>query len=313
MPEIKTHTYCPRLWKEAFINEKGEVFACCRSKPAVLGSIYTHKLSEIFNNETIRALRRKSLEGRLECYASCPLIEKKPIDSAERPLTIDYSRDMKRIKILFGEACNIACIMCPQDHKSKVMLDHRKLIENVDIEPFESIELQGGETLILPSAKAFFDYVASRGKKSSFLTNGLPISGTWAEKIALHSRFIYFSINAATKKTHELVNAGSRWEIVLENVAKIRRARERLGTNVAIIGHMTIVRENLHEIPAFIRSYRRLGFDTADFFHDNRVPPHLKARPVRAWFLRSAIRRALRAAEAPSTIGRHGLQAAGLL
>lgn len=290
-------TFCYRLWNEAFIDKDGSVFSCCRYKPAVLGNIYKNKLEDIYNNEMIQELRQKSLDGKLECFENCILLNKAKLGEPKKTVTINYATDLKRLKILFGEACNISCIMCWQDHKDKRSLDVTKLIENVDIKHFQDIELQGGETLLIPAAKSFFDHASSKGKKVSFLTNGLPINDEWAEKIARHSSFLYISINAATKETHELVNQGSRWELVLKSIQKIREAREKYRTDVKIKGHMTIVVENLNEIPLFIKTFRQLGFDEIDFGFDKKVPVYLRLYPFKKLRLRLQIRKAIRTSE----------------
>jgi len=286
------HTYCPRLWDEIFIDEQGNVYTCCHCLPEVLGSIYDQSLREISNNEIIQRLRRESLEGRLACFGNCTLLDKSEAVERKEHLEIDYD-ELKRLKLMFGEACNIECIMCWQDSKNKLALDFERMKDNLDLGPFTSIELQGGEPLYIRSAKAFFDHAAGQGKKISFLTNGMMITDDLAEKIARHSGFVYFSLNAATKETHELVNAGSRWERVLDCIGKVREARERLSSDLRIWGHMTIVRQNLEEVDLFIERFPEFGFDSIDFGIDAPVTRYLKIHFLRKRALRRRVRDAL--------------------
>jgi len=289
---IDNGTYCPRLWDEAFIDEHGRVYTCCHCLPEVLGRIYDEPLEEIVNNETTRRLRRESLEGRLACYRNCTLLDKSAPVERKEYLEIEYA-ELKRLKLMFGEACNIDCIMCWQDSRNTLSLDFGRMKGNLDLAPFTSIELQGGEPLFIPSATAFFDHAAAAGKKISFLTNGMMISEEWAEKIARHSDFVYFSLNAATKETHELVNRGSRWERVLGGIGRVLEARKRLGTDLKVWGHMTIVRQNLDEIDLFIERFPDLGFDAIDFGIDAPVTRHLRFHPLRKRALRRRVRSAL--------------------
>ena len=275
---FRRETFCPRLWDEVFIDDKGDVYSCCHSLPEVLGSIYREKLQDIYNNNLIQELRQQSLDGYLGCYKACKLLDKKQIVRENKPLEIDYYRDLRRIKIMFGEGCNVRCIMCPQNHRSKLMLDYEKLVENVDLAPFEQIELQGGEPLFIESAKRFFEYAAGQGKKVSFLTNGIMVTDEWAEKVARHSEFIYFSLNAATKETHERVNVGSKWDRVLRNVERVRDARLTAGSDLRILGHMTIIPENWREIALFIRRFKEFGFDAINFGYDRKFPAYLRTK-----------------------------------
>lgn len=287
MEPEKKETYCPLLWGEVYIDPKGDVFACCHKKPAVLGNIHHEKLENICNNSIIRELRQKSLNGQLECFERCTIIDKEKERNAPRKTTFDYRSDPKKLKIEFGELCNIGCIMCWQDHKSKTVLNHKKVIENVDLTPFESVDIQGGEPLAIADAKAYYEYVASQGKHPFLMTNGLLINDQWAEKIVLSSAFIHVSINAATAKTHEIVNKGSKWDVVLRNIQRLKASRQRHKTDFKIIGHMTIVIENIHEISLFIENFPQFGFDRIDFGYDTKVVGHLRANP----FLRIALKR----------------------
>ncbi len=311
MSQSKKSTYCHRLWDEIFINEWGNIYSCCHQRPCKFGNIKNIKLIDVVNCDKIKNYREKSLKGKLHCFKHCNLLHKRELLNLKSSSIIDYS-ELKRIKISFGQGCNINCIMCWQNSKSKRNMDYKKIAENVDITPFESIEILGGEPLFIPSAKKFFDYITSKGKKVSLLTNGTLINKKWAEKIALHSDFINISLNAATKETHEFINRGSRWESVLNNIQKLHNAREVLKTNLHIYGHMTIVRQNLMEISMFIERFRDFGFDTIEFGFDFRVPFYLKLHPKKKRIIRLNVKEALEKCKDNSLVDTLRLQKLGI-
>ena len=275
MGKTVAHTYCPRLWEEIFIDDNGSVFACCHKKPAKIGTIYKDPLKEICNNECMRNLRKASLGGKLSCFKNCTLLRKDLIVYRKRPLFVRYN-DLKRLKILFGEACNIKCIMCWQNNRNKKVLSFGSVIKNVDISPFEEIEIQGGEPLFIEEAKQFFEYAILKNKKISFMTNGMLIDKNWAKKIALHSSFVCFSLNGATEKTHELINRGSNWKKVLRNIRLIKKMRGLYRTPLKLLGHMTIVPQNMGEIPLFVNKCKQLDFDLVDFGFDERIFTYMR-------------------------------------
>ncbi|OVE78102.1 hypothetical protein BVX98_01375 [bacterium F11] len=298
----KPDTTCPMLWDDVFISEDGNVYACCHSQPAILGNIYENHLRDIVNGESAQRMRRFSLEGKLLCYPSCSLLDKKKIvKNPNRDITTDYDT-LKSLKILFGEKCNISCIMCPQDHKRELSIDHERMAQNLDLTPFESIEIQGGEPMFIRSANRFYDYAASHKKKVSFLTNGLLMNTNWAEKIAKHSGWIYVSLNAATKKTHEIVNRGSEWEKVMKNIQMLRTARNEHNTNLKIKGHMTIVKENIDEIPEFIQQHKAFGFDEIDFGFNFDIPLYLKTHPNTKRTLKKQVQEAIQSFDGNNTV-----------
>ena len=301
-------TYCPRLWDEIFIDQKGEVYACCCSEAQAFGNIYRDRLRRIFDSGAARALRKKSLNGTLKCYERCFLLNKAALPPCppSRPLTAPY-KGLKRIKLRFGELCNIKCVMCVQGHRSPRALDMATLRLNLDLGPFQSVEMEGGEPLFIKPAREFFDYAVSQGKKVSFLSNGTLITDDWAEKIARHSRFIYISINAATRKTHELVNVGSRWGTVLRNVRRIREYRDALHSGTVIQGHMTLVRENIKEAPLFIRKFKALGFDRICFCHSESAVKYLHENTQGIIDLKEGIETAYSASKNKADINLSGL------
>ena len=113
----KKNTYCPLLWSDVYIAPKGDVYSCCHRKPSSIGNINEDKLENIYNNAVIQRLRQESLDGKLECYEQCTIIDKHAKHKAPKTTTVKYA-DLRKLKIEFGELCNISCVMCWQDHKN---------------------------------------------------------------------------------------------------------------------------------------------------------------------------------------------------
>ena len=305
-------TFCPMLWKAVFIDQMGRVFACCHSRPTVIGNIHEQNLQDIYNSETMRNFRQKSLNNELQCFAWCSLLkqecfnvctrlQKHDLLRLENPLIADFN-ELVFLMLNYGNACNVRCIMCRQNHENEKSIDYERLIKNVDKIPFKIIYIQGGEPLFLEGAKKFFNYAVSKNMKPCFLTNGMLIDEEWAKKIVLYSPAVFISINAATKKMHELVNRGSEWETVISNIQKIRNVREKYQTDIKIVGHMTIIIENLDEISLFISKFNQLGFDSINFGYDKRVPLYLKTHFLKKMGLRRRVKKAIEVSEVKSMI-----------
>ncbi len=276
-------TYCSDLWHGITINKRGEVFSCCLQMPVMIGNIYEQPLSKMINSPELLEYRKESLTGHLVCYKGCNFVNKSNSREQDlRNMEVDYS-ELRRLHISFGEACNIRCIMCqhPIRHSSEeVFLDGSILIENVDISPFQEILIQGGEPLYIRSCLKYMEYLGSLDKRYILLTNGLLMNSHLASIIVRDASVVSISINAATKQVHELVNSGSNWERVIENISTLLSMREKIGTDMVLNGRMTLVPQNLHEIPIFLESYRDIGFDTVNFGFDKvTVPDYLSTKP----------------------------------
>lgn len=267
--------YCDDLWNGFTINKNGDVYCCCHMKPFVVGNIYHNKLDELLNTSDMLKYRKKSLKGKLECYPACNLVRRNLTPLNDKSEVVDYN-NLRRLHINFGELCNIRCIMCehPLRHsKDSTILDYNILINNIDISPFEEILIQGGEPLCLSSCLKYIDYLEKMNKKYILLTNGLLINKKIASKLANNASIISISINAATKETHEKVNVGSNFERVLSNISELIKVRDRDQTSLIINGRMTLVPQNLQEIPLFLTKYKELGFDRINFGFDRATVP----------------------------------------
>jgi len=232
------------------------------------------------------------MSGRLACHNRCNLFDKRATEPSGREReTIEYDQ-LRRLHVSFGEACNIRCVMCdhPQRHaKNPILLDPQVVIRNVDLSPFTTVMIQGGEPLFLSQSLDFMGYLERIGKRYTLLSNGLLINDQVALRLARHAKSVNVSLNGATKSGHESVNRGSRFERVIENIQRLRKAREALGTDMTIVGHMTITTSNVHEVPMFLQSFRSFGFDRVNFgYVKETVPLYLSANPTLTAQLRDA-------------------------
>ncbi len=278
MINTNKNTYCSDLWESVTINKYGDVYNCCLLKPEKIGNINNNSLKELINNKIAVNSRRKSLLGELECYETCTLVNK-DILIANTSIEIGVN-NLKTIHISCSESCNIQCIMCnhPKRHKENpIELSSSQLIKNIDFSLFENIIIQGGEPLYIDSCLSLINYLNKNNFRYTLLTNGLLVDYDIAEQLALNAKVISISINAVTHDTHKLINKGSDFYKVLENIKTIISCRQSFKTKLILFGRMTLVKQNLHEIPLFIEKYKSLGFDKINFGFDNpSVPNFLK-------------------------------------
>jgi sulfatase maturation enzyme AslB (radical SAM superfamily) len=242
--------------------------------PLKAGNIYHNHLSEIINCSALIQCREESLSGYLSCYKDCNWTRCEP-DQSTAGSIIHYNQ-LKNITIVFGELCNISCIMCNQRMRKipdVSMLNHDILIKNVDISPFNNIFLTGGEPLLIPECLNYMKYLASINKKFSLSTNGMLLTEEMSDFLSPNLNFITFSINAFTKKTHEYVNSLSSFDKILSNINYLKKRRSLDKSNFDIIGRMTLTVHSLMEIPEFIIKYKEYGFDKINFGYDKSTVP----------------------------------------
>lgn len=272
----RINTYCHMLWDSVFVDNKGNVYTCCHYKPWKFGNIYNKKLSKIISSSIrLKIYKFLSLNKCLFCYFKCTLIsdERKDI----RPTYEEISDGPRSILVLCGELCNISCIMCPQDHRSRDILDAEIAKKNIEWSQFEDIMFQGGEILAMKEAKDLFLWLTKQmNKKVNLLTNGLLIDDEWVENLVEGANVLAISVNACTKETHELVNKGSNFDKVVNNIKKLVRYRDLNKTGTQIIYKFSIVPENVHEVADAISFANNLGCDEISYGYDLSVPEYIK-------------------------------------
>lgn len=283
LPSSAMGTFCPQLRDGCYIDRTGEVYACCTMRSVSYGNIHEASLRELVNRPPVRQARRESLSGTLSCYTLCNLFDKTAKSSSAELATVVGYAQLRRLHISFGQACNIHCVMCnhPEVHnRNPIVLGARVVIDRVEITPFTTIVLQGGEPLYVPECLEYMSYLEATSKPYTILTNGLLIDDAMAQRLARHAACVKVSLNGASAIGHEAVNRGSSFRRVVGNVVRLHEARSQLRTEMILMGHMTITTENIVEVPQFIRSLNWLGFDRVDFgYVKETVPLYLAANP----------------------------------
>ena len=127
------------------------------------------------------------------------------------------------------------------------------------------------------------------------------------------SRSLIVSLNAGSKEMHEIVNRGSNWEKVLNNIQFLKEFKLKHKPSFQIVGHMTIIIENLSDIENFIRVSKDIGFDRIQFGFDFRVPIWLKLNPKKKNELKKNIGFAISKYENEIQIKKHRLLKLGLI
>jgi tetratricopeptide (TPR) repeat protein len=176
----------------------------------------------------------------------------------------------RTLHLLFGTFCTVNCIMCPQSHQSKAMLNNNILKRNIDWSRIDDIILQGGEILAMKGAKELFIWLTEKMKKKpKLVTNGLLINHEWAQRLVKNSCWIEVSVNASTKQTHEFVNRKSDFRRVIDNIRMLVYLKGKYRLDTEIRYHFTVVPENAHEIAPAIKLANDLGCDLIAYSYDS--------------------------------------------
>jgi MoaA/NifB/PqqE/SkfB family radical SAM enzyme len=262
---------CNYVFGAVFIDRDGEVYACCHKQPQSYGNVCRSPLTTILATPAVVHHQEQSRAGGLACFTTCNLLNFN--EKMEHP---PYGHDrsiypaIAKLTLSLGWFCNVNCVMCPQDHAERRFLPVNVLRDHVDWERVDEVICEGGEPLAAPTAHALWDMLIARGKKVNFVTNGLILTGRTIAKLTRHSDYLYISFNAATRDTYTRVVRGGSWDRLMRGLRLVQEARAADASPLKIIGHFTIVEDNLHEIAAFIDLAAALDLDIVNFGY-NRI------------------------------------------
>ena len=273
-------TYCPKLWDSAFVDQFGNVYNCCHSRPGSLGNLYKTSTTDIWRKSPrLKLFRWLSRHKALYCALDCTLLSEAEKNSTPRKQPAFQHPTV--VRVLHGELCNLACPMCWQNHTDRLMISNEVLQKNIDWNRVEDIELQGGEVLAMKQAKEFFLWLTQeQHKKANLISNGTLINEEWARNLVMGSDWVSISVNAATQEVHEQINYKSRFPRVMENIRRMVQYKRELGAPITIIYKFSIAAGNVHEIADAIPVAAELGCDKIAYGYDvTTIPAYLDAHP----------------------------------
>lgn len=186
--------------------------------------------------------------------------------------------------------CNLACPMCEnpliQENKGDMTFEQFKGI--LDQMPhLISLNLTGiGESLVNKDVWRMLEYAKSKGIYTWFTTNGtLLTEGISGKLIAIGVDELVISFDGANSETFDKVRFGARFDDVVEKLERLQKIKKELGSSSPKLAFgITVVRDNLAEVPDIVRIAAGLGIeetivgtglvrlDSRDAIHDPKTP-----------------------------------------
>lgn len=188
-------------------------------------------------------------------------------------------KDIKELHLEIGYQCNLRCKMCFQKDYTQGM-DARIWQEKLlPLYPhLKHLIIQGGEPTVIKETKDLINLVLTKNPVIKFgtMTNGLLFGDYWQKLFVEHGFMVNFSLNGATKETHEVINCFSKYDKVMENLRRLIALRDSAGSSLEIYISFVIISDNLRELCDFIKLGKSLGVNRVRFFFDASQLPDEK-------------------------------------
>lgn len=179
------------------------------------------------------------------------------------------------LEVILGltEKCNLRCIFCERgpnsQYKNIDFLTFKRVV--AEIGPYTRIlNLTGwGENLVHPDFHRMFDYITeevSNELKLLLITNGTIMDETLMRKFLKNLDILTISLNSSKEEVFEQLMPNARFEEVIKNIKKLVKLKEEINSEKPVL-HASFVgmRQNIEELPDFVRFTNELGFDAVGF------------------------------------------------
>jgi radical SAM protein with 4Fe4S-binding SPASM domain len=186
--------------------------------------------------------------------------------------------------------CNLKCPMCPSGNgdmaRSKGKLDpenFRKVMDNIGDYIFQAQFWNQGEPFINKSLLEMIRYAKSRGVMTLTSTNGHYIrTDEMAEEVVASGLdHIIFSMDGTNQETYEKYRVGGDYNLVIETLGRLSRAKEKLQSKTPLIELQFLVfKHNQSEIDNLIRiakdhNVNRIAFKSVQVYSADQAEEFL--------------------------------------
>lgn len=162
-----------------------------------------------------------------------------------------------RINFESSTACNARCTFCPRYDMTRPMgqmsdeLFHKIIRDGKDLKASIYYPFMNGEPFVFPKIWQWLDYMEKEGVMIALHTNAEYMDVDRLIKYKNIS-YVYCSLSAATKETHEKVMRGPKYEVVKNNIDNLlKKARFRVRVS------FVMTEDNIGDLELFQSQYKR--------------------------------------------------------
>lgn len=121
-----------------------------------------------------------------------------------------------------------------------------------------------GEPLMVPFLDQVLEIARDWQTRIEFITNGQLLDQAMIEKVGPQTSAVIFSFDGGTRRTFNRIRIGGDFNVITRNMLLYDRWRKKLPAEVYRPGmhlNVTLMRENIEELPTILRVAKLLGVD----------------------------------------------------
>ena len=228
--------------------------------------------------DTIAAIQ--TFRFRMRSYARLQKARAR-ISNARRRGEVILAFAPSSLNLMMVDTCNSQCLMCGKDYKSfgsgaylsledmKIIYNHLDMGQMVDV-----IYGGGGEPFLNPELAEIGEFTRRTYPTVQHLviSNGIAMNMDVAARLLGCGTHFLVSVNAATPETFQEIAGLDAFGRVTEHIVAVARMRDRMKSPAKITLSMILMRQNIEELPKFVRLARDLGADSVKAMYTRIYP-----------------------------------------
>jgi MoaA/NifB/PqqE/SkfB family radical SAM enzyme len=193
-------------------------------------------------------------------------------DAEYRSLAARVEALPSKLTLQTTDACNLDCPHCQIPLQEKTQAMDARLMEPLAQELLpDLIELHPtnlGEPFAWPHFRRLCELLEENGVVLDLTTNGTLLDARRVEWIAPIARDVKVSFDGATAATFEHFRRGARFDAVCANVRRLTARLRQVRTRRPVVAlQMTLMRDNVDELPSLVALAKDLGVDRVKAYH----------------------------------------------
>lgn len=273
-PAGSRRTFCNAPSVSLYLDQMGDVRACCQNAEYPLGNVTERSLREIWEGERTAALRGALAQSDLSLGCQfCRWQMEEENDALAYARTFDNltvpadgPRWPQQLELSLSNACNLQCIMCNGDWSSSIRThrEGRAPLPTVyddaffaDLAEFlphlKVVKLLGGEPFLGKESLRVLDMLVEAGltPEVHITTNGTQWSPRVERIMERLPMEVIVSLDGCDAETYEAIRIGSDFDEVMTNLDLFQDYARRHGTGVHL-AHC-LMTTNWHRFADFLR------------------------------------------------------------
>jgi len=176
--------------------------------------------------------------------------------------------------------CNVSCVMCPyaimyDDKKEpkaplyRLTLDeYRSIVDGMNVASAHFVGAYA-EPLMNKELFAMLAHARAQGSRTAVTSNATLLSRAFAEKLVdAGLGLLTVSLHGATKAVAEKIMRGADFDQVIANIRTLQQVKKEKGSATPVVQVNYVgQRDNVDDLPAFMRLAASLGIVTVHFVH----------------------------------------------